>query len=404
MVSYNIQNNKKIYGLHATTIISLAQLLGTSLWFSANSAAIDLMHQWQITVADIGWITNAVQAGFIIGTFVFAYTGIADHFKASHIFVCSALLGAFFNFCFAWFAHGLMDALIYRFLVGLCLAGIYPIGMKLIVLWAPHQAGQALAKLVAMLTLGTALPYFINSFPTHFAWQIVMICSSSLALIAALLIYQLGDPTASSKPQNIVSSGSTFQVFKIRKFRAAAIGYFGHMWELYAFWTIIPLFIAKSDIPEILGYNNISLLTFFVMACGAIGCLVGGYLSKHVGNRYVAIGSLSISGLSCLVFALGWRFLPAWFLLVLFSIWGASVIADSPQFSALSTQSCPSEKVGAALAIQNSIGFTLTIISIALTTYAFEIIGLDSAWILLIGPILGIAGFYYSANKGVLHV
>ena len=134
--------------------------------------------------------------------------------------------------------------------------------MKLIVLWAPHQAGRALAKLVAMLTLGTALPYFINSFPTHFAWQTVMICSSSLALIAALLIYQLGDPTISPKSQNIVSSGGTFQVFKIRKFRAAAIGYFGHMWELYAFWTIIPLFIAKSGIPEKLGYNNISLLTF----------------------------------------------------------------------------------------------------------------------------------------------
>lgn len=404
MVGYNIQNNKNIYGLHATTVISLAQLLGTSLWFSANSAAIDLMQQWQITVADIGWMTNAVQAGFIIGTFVFAYTGIADRFKASYIFVYSAILGAFFNFCFAWFAHGLKDALIYRFLVGLCLAGIYPIGMKLIVLWAPHQAGQALAKLVAMLTLGTALPYFINSFPTHFAWQTVMICSSSLALIAALLIYQLGDPIVSPKPQNIVSSGGTFQVFKIRKFRAAAIGYFGHMWELYAFWTIIPLFIAKSGIPEQLGYNNISLLTFFVMACGAIGCLVGGYLSKYIGNRRIAIGSLSISGLSCLVFALGWRFLPAWFLLILLAIWGASVIADSPQFSALSTQSCPSEKVGAALAIQNSIGFTLTIISIALTTYAFDIIGLDSAWILFIGPILGIAGFYYAANKGVIHV
>lgn len=249
MVGYNIQNNKKIYGLHATTIISLAQLLATSLWFSANSAAIDLMQQWQITVADIGWITNAVQAGFIIGTFVFAYTEIADRFKASHIFVCSALLGAFFNFCFASFAHGLMDALIYRFLVGLCLAGIYPIGMKLIVLWAPHQAGQALAKLVAMLTLGTALPYFINSLPIHFAWQTVMICSSSLALIAALLVYQLGDPIAPPKPRNIVSSDGAFQVFKIRKFRAAAIGYFGHMWELYAFWTIIPLFIAKSGIP-----------------------------------------------------------------------------------------------------------------------------------------------------------
>lgn len=156
------RNTPTFFSLHAIAIITFAQLFGTSLWFSANSAALDLIREWHITVADIGWLTNAVQAGFIIGTFFIAFTGFADRFKASSIFTVATLLGAFFNLCFAWFAHGLVDGMIYRFCVGVCLAGIYPIGMKLVVQWAPKRAGQVLALLVAMLTLGSALPHALN--------------------------------------------------------------------------------------------------------------------------------------------------------------------------------------------------------------------------------------------------
>lgn len=390
----SIQNKNHFFTTHAIAVISFAQLFGTSLWFSANSVAIDLMRQWQITVADIGWLTNAVQSGFILGTFLIAYTGIADRFKASSIFVYAALFSAFFNLCFVWLTHGLTDAIIYRFLVGLCLAGIYPIGMKLIIQWAPEKSGQALAKLLTMLTLGSALPYAINSFTSGLAWQTVMTSSSVLAITAAFLIYQLGDRQIVSEPQRTVKNTGTFQVFRISKFRAAAFGYFGHMWELYAFWTIVPLFILKSGISRTLGFNNTSLITFFVIASGAVGCMLGGYLSKYIGNAKVAIGCLSISGLSCISFALGWRFLPTWLLLIILIIWGASVIADSPQFSALSAKNCPSEKIGAALAIQNSIGFAITIISIALVTYTFDYLGLDAAWVLLIGPAFGIFAFY----------
>jgi MFS family permease len=171
------------------------------------------------------------------------------------------------------------------------------------------------------------------------------------------------------------------------------------MWELYAFWTVIPLYIIKSGIPESLGSNSVALLTFFVMACGAAGCIVSGFLSTKIGSTKVAIGALLISGICCLIFVLGWRLLPEWLLFIILVIWGTSVIADSPQFSALSAEACPPEKLGAALAIQNSIGFAITIISIGLTTYAFDYIGLNSAWILLIGPVLGIAGFYYVKNS-----
>lgn len=388
-----------LFSSHAILIITFSQLFGTSLWFSANSAAANLIQEWHITVSDIGWLTNAVQAGFILGTFLIAFTGFADRFKASSIFTGAALLGAFFNLCFASLAQGLIDGMIYRFCVGLCLAGIYPIGMKLIVQWAPHRAGAVLALLVAMLTLGTALPHALNGLSANLNWHYVITFSSILASVAALLIFILGDDQSAQVVKKRISTENAFQVFKIKKFKASALGYFGHMWELYAFWTILPLFIAHSGILKPLGLSNVPLATFLIMACGAVGCLLGGYWSKTYGSDRVAMGALFLSGLSCLIFALAWRYLPAWSLLIVLIVWSASVIADSPQFSALASVACPPEKLGAALSIQNSIGFAITIVSIASTTYAFDQIGLDSAWILLLGPIFGILGFYRTMSK-----
>lgn len=387
------------FSSHAILIITFAQLFGTSLWFSANSAAANLIQEWHITVSDIGWLTNAVQAGFILGTFLIAFTGFADRFKASSIFTGAALLGAFFNLCFAWFAQGLIDGMLYRFCVGLCLAGIYPIGMKLVVQWAPHRAGAVLALLVAMLTLGTALPHAMNGLSANLNWHYVITFSSILASVAALLIFILGDDQPVQVVKKRIATENAFQVFRIKKFKASALGYFGHMWELYAFWTILPLFIAHSGVLKALGLSNVPLATFLIMACGAIGCLLGGYWSKIYGSDRVAMGALFLSGLCCLIFALAWRYLPAWSLLIVLIVWSASVIADSPQFSALASVACPPEKLGAALSIQNSIGFAITIVSIAFTTYAFDQIGLDSAWILLFGPVLGILGFYRTMSK-----
>lgn len=386
--------NLSTFARYAIAIIAFAQLLGTSLWFSANSAALDLMRVWGLSIADIGWLTNAVQAGFILGTFLIALTGLADRYQASSIFVCAAILGAFFNLCFAWLAQGWTEAMFYRFFVGISLAGIYPIGMKLVIQWAPAKAGQALAYLVAMLTLGTALPYALNGLFTGLDWQWVMSVSSGFALIAAGMILKLGDRPQAKKIPGLPQQAGAFQVFKIAKFRAAALGYFGHMWELYAFWTILPLFIVKSGIAHQFGIHQVALLSFAIIACGAIGCLLGGWIAKRQGSAVAALGALWLSGICCLVFALGWRDLPTWALWIVLVVWAIAVIADSPQFSALSAQACPAEKLGAALAIQNAIGFAITIVSISIITAAFDVIGLDVAWILLIGPVLGLVGFY----------
>lgn len=377
----------------AVALITFAQLFGTSLWFSANSAAFDLMRDWHIGVTEIGWLTNAVQAGFILGTFIIAATGVADRVPASRLFSLAALSGALFNLCFAWFASGIFEGMLYRFFVGISLAGIYPIGMKLAVQWAPDKKAQVLSFLVAMLTLGTALPYALNAFATQLNWQYVMSMASLLATLAAVMIYRLGDAPTLTPSITANDHSHPFQAFKIKKFRAAALGYFGHMWELYAFWTIVPLFIVRADLAHALAINQVSLLVFSVIASGALGCVAVAWLNQYISSSRLAMAALLLSGLCCIAFALGWRVLPAELLLLILMLWGATVIADSPQFSALSAQACPAEQIGAALAIQNAIGFSITIVSIALVTSAFERIGLDAAWVLVIGPILGIFGF-----------
>ena len=387
--------------------VSIAQLFGTALWFSANSTAADLMRLWHASAADIGWLTDAVQLGFILGTLVISLSGGADRFRASSIFVCSAIAGALFNACFAWLSTGLVSGAVFRFCVGICLAGIYPMGMKLIVGWAPERTGQALAQLVAMLTLGTALPHAMRVMGAGFPWQLIITASSILALVGAVLIGALGDgPHAVTrrKPATAMHGSaqqpsSVLGAFRMPPFRAATFGYFGHMWELYTFWTTVPLLVAHTSLVSRFPALGVSGISFCIIGVGAFGSLIGGALSRHIGSAKVAVGALAMSGLCGLVFAIGWRHLPSAAIAVLLILWGASVVADSPQFSALAAKACPPDLVGSALAIQNSIGFAITVVSIAATTALFEHIGLDSMWLLIPGPVIGLIGFA-SASRG----
>ena len=258
---------------------------------------------------------------------------------------------------------------------------------------APDRTGPALAYLVGMLTLGTALPQGVRFVGAHWQWQAVILTSSGLALVAAFLIFHLGDGPHLARQLPGKSAGSVIAAFASENLRAAALGYFGHMWELYTFWTLIPLILAAS--PDLSSSKlGVSGLAFLIIAMGAIGCFAGGAISRRVGSARVAAVALATSGFCCLIVAAGWKQLSPIAFLVVLLIWGAAVVADSPQFSALSAGAAPKNLVGSVLAIQNSIGFAITIVSIAIATSVFNRLGLNVAWLLLPGPVLGLIGFY----------
>lgn len=369
-------------------VIVIAQLFGTSLWFSANSAGDDLMRAWALDAADIGRLTIAVQLGFILGTLGFALSGLADRFAASRIFALCALLGAAANAGFALLAQGLADGLAWRFAVGLALAGVYPLGMKLVVSWVPQHAGAALAWLVGMLTLGTALPHGARALDAGWGWQATLLVSSLLALLAAGMIFALGDgPHLARRPgAPRLRLGEGLYALREPRFRASAFGYFGHQWELYAFWTLVPLLVTAARGTEA---GPPSGPAFAVIGIGAAGCVLGGLLSRRIGSARVAALALAVSALCCAIypFASAW---PPLLLAGLMLVWGASVVADSPHFSAMSARACAPESVGSALAFQNAIGFAITMASIELTTRLWPLIGDRVAWVLLPGPVLGL--------------
>lgn len=374
---------------HPLVTIVIAQLFGTSLWFSVNGVGPALQQTAGLSGADLGLLTMAVQAGFIGGTLAIATSGLADRIRASDLFAIAAICGALINAAFIFSLGSLPTAILLRFMTGLCLAGIYPLGMKLVVSWTPRQAGAALGWLVGMLTLGTASPHLLRGITLNLPWQTPLLLASMLALVAAAMIHHLGIGPHLPPVAKGGSPWAGLAAFRKARFRAAALGYFGHSWELYAFWTIVPFLVARELDRLSASADSVAWLSFAVIAIGMPGCVLAGRISQRFGSARVAFAALATSGLLCLFYPLLGEAPPV-VLLALLLLWGFSVIADSAQFSALASASAPSDRLGAALAMMNAIGFALTLPSIALVTALWSEQQLSVIWWLLPGPLLGL--------------
>lgn len=327
--------------------------------------------------------------GFIAGTLMFALTSVADRFNASKVFFLSALLGAILNSSVVFTGESFVALLAFRFLTGICIAGIYPVGMKIASDWFDGRLGKALGYLVGALVMGSAFPHLLNHFGAGYDWRPVLLGTSSLAIIGGVLMYFfVGDGPARVKSSSF-SPKDILKVFKKKEFRHAAFGYFGHMWELYTLWAFLPIvlsYYAESRSIEL----PISLWTFIIMSLGMVGCVLGGIVSIRKGSARVAFAFLLTSGLLCLLSPLFYSLPPVVFLFLL-CFWGFAVIGDSAQFSSLNAQKAPVELKGTALTIAVSIGFLLTIPSIQLLQLLTNYSSVE--WLLftlIIGPIFGL--------------
>jgi MFS family permease len=366
-------------------VIVLSQFAGGSLWFAGNAVLGDLQLALGLPGAALGYITSAVQLGFIAGTLAFAFFALSDIASPRLVFFLCALAGAAANAASYALAEGLASLLGLRFATGFFLAGIYPVGMKIAAGWYRDDLGKALGFLVGALVLGTAFPHLIKGLGAALPAQQVMLGVSALAVAGGAAMFAL----VPDGPH--LSRGARFDpralasVFGAARFRASAFGYFGHMWELYAFWAFLPLVIAAHA-----AQLQVSLWTFAVIAVGALGCVAGGLVSLRQGSARVAFAQLCASGICCLLSPLLFH-APTPLFLAFLLFWGIVVAGDSPQFSALNAAYAPRELVGSALTIANCIGFAITIGSIELLNAAAGWLGPPWLFLLLApGPALGL--------------
>ena len=376
-------------------VIVVSQFCGTSLWFSSNAIVQDLVIHFSLPENTLAHITSAVQFGFIIGTLVFAILSIADRFSPSKVFVISALIAAIFNLMIIWDQNTLTSILILRFLTGFFLAGIYPVGMKIAADYYDKGLGKSLGFLVGALVLGTAFPHLLKGFTEELPWKIILIVTSIIAISGGFLLYFLVPDGPYRKRSTSLDFSVVIKIFKNKKFKAAAFGYFGHMWELYAFWAFVPFIMTTYTAIHPESSLNTTISSFIVIGIGAIACIISGYISLYKGAKKTALVSLTLSGIFCVISPLLFMIPSQTLFMVILSLWGMVVIADSPMFSTLVAQNADPVYKGTALTIVNCIGFAITIVSIQLILLLQSY--LDATYLLLIlgiGPLFGILSIF----------
>ena len=376
-----------------------------SLWFSASAVTPQLRSIWGLTTAEAGWLTTIVQLGFVFGTATAAILNLADVIPSGRLFSICALMGALANASILA-VPGYSSVLVMRFLTGFFLAGVYPPAMKMTATWFKTERGLAIGVIVGALTVGKATPYFVRAIP-HVGLRPVVLASSFGALIAAILVatgYRDGPYPFAPRP---FSWRQVSDVVRVREWRLATSSYLGHMFELYAFWTWVPTFLAasvrQSSAGLVRSQRLVALLAFATIAIGGAGSVWGGLFADRRGRERLVTISLLVSGTCCILSGLLFG-APIWVLGALAMTWGFFVIADSAQFSTLVTESVPAHTVGTALTVQTSLGFLLTMLPMQLVPIIAQRTGWRWAFaILALGPIAGIAAIRrFASLRGVV--
>ncbi len=370
-------------------IIVFAQFLGTSLWFAGNAVITDIVQGFQNVTQIIGHSSSAVQLGFVVGTWIVAIFKLADRHSSTDVFMWSCCFGSAFNVLLLIPDLNLLSILGARFFTGFALAGIYPVGIRIVADESKTGLGSAMGYLVGALVLGTAAPHLLKAIGVQWPWQFVIIATSFFAMIGGIMVKLLVLPsTKNTSPAPFSLHGIGFAD---RQFRNAALGYFGHMWELYAFWAFVPLLISSYVEYHHMAAVNVSFLSFLVLFVGSISCVLGGYLSLRRGAKTVAYSSLLVSCFCCCVVAL--IFLQnSFFLFYAFLlVWGFFVIPDSPQFATIVAQTAQAESKGSAIVFVNCVGFFVTFLCIELVSFLNHWKEIQYVMMILaIGPLLAL--------------
>lgn len=380
-------------GNHSIVIVKivLAQFFCTSLWFATNGVMEELVEHFQLPSTALANLSSAVQFGFISGTLVFAMLALADRYSPSKVFWYSALAAALFNFLVCFNFNTFYSLITFRFITGFFLAGIYPVGMKIAADYHQKGLSKSLGFLVGALVLGTAFPHALKAFELSFSWQLVLILTALLAIVGGAVV-GFGVPNGPYRKQGQAIRLSSFSaIFKQKNFRAAAFGYFGHMWELYAFWVFVPLILQAYQTLHPEAEFSVALWSFIIIASGTPSCILGGYLAQRYGEKRMAFFFLAGSFVCCLSLAFFFQYTSTVTFLSFLILWGMLVIADSPLFSTLVAKNAVPEMKGTALTIVNCIGFALTIVSIQLIAYFNQFYTGASIYLLLgLGPLVGL--------------
>lgn len=376
--------------LQSLAIIAVCQVLALSVWFAGAAALPALQVNFTLSPVLAAGLSSAVQVGFVVGALLSASFNLPDRFDPRAVFAFGAALAGLSSLAASLISPDTGLMIILRVLSGAALALVYPVGMKLAASWAKGDAGLLVGLLVGALTLGSAMPHLSAPIMASSSWQTPFLASAALALIAAGLIF-LARAGPAFPTGGTFKPGAAFTALNRRDIRNINLGYLGHMWELYAFWAWVGVFIVSWQVERGLDAEpGAGGYTFAIIAIGAIGALAAGWLADRFGRMKIAGTALALGGLCALASPLVWTG-PGWLLGGVLAIYGVAVIADSAQFSAAIAERAPTGLAGSLLTLQTALGFGLTVISVQLLPVWAEVIGWQYALVpLAIGPALGL--------------